>query len=165
MEIVEAKSEVVKLRTELAENEAEYKKLNKIYNETRVKMNLCINKKKELSTQIKKLETIIEAEDVFETVQGTEGFDTLLQSELVAISDGMDKTDYRKYGNYPRWYDLKRLVKEVIMFKQLYPCWILQSLTIRGQYDTLPPKSFYIYTYKSQHGHSMSVESDGAFDS
>jgi hypothetical protein len=44
----------------------------------------------------------------------------LLQEVLVAISNGMDQTDYRKKGNYPRWYDLERLVNEVIAFKKLY---------------------------------------------
>jgi hypothetical protein len=98
------------------------------------------------------LEDIIESENVFESVQTVEGFDTLLKSELVVISNGMDKTDYRKHGNYPRWYDLERLVKEVIYFKKLYPGWILDHLARGGQYDTLPPQTFYRYTYKSQHG-------------
>jgi hypothetical protein len=69
----------------------------------------------------------------------------------------MDKTDYRKNGNYPRWYDLERLVNEVIVFKKLYPGWILESLARGGQYDTLPPQTFYRYTYKSPHGHYMSM--------
>ena len=120
-------------------------------------MNFCESRKKELSKEIKKLEEIIEAENVFESVENMEGFDTLLQEELVAISNGMDKTDYRKNGNYPRWYDLERLVNEVIVFKKLYPGWILESLARGGQYDTLPPQTFYRYTYKSPHGHYMSM--------
>jgi hypothetical protein len=157
MEFAEAKNEIIKLTAELAQNEAEYKELNKTYREQRIKMNFCESRKKDLTKEIKKLEEIIEAEWVFESVQGKEGFDTLLQEELVAISNGMDKTDYRKNGNYPRWYDLERLVNEVIVFKKLYPGWILESLARGGQYDTLPPQTFYRYTYKSPHGHYMSM--------
>ncbi len=81
-----------------------------------------------------------------------------VRAELVAISNGMDKTDYRKHGNYPRWYDLETLVKDVIAFKNLYPGRILVSLSRVGQYDTLPPETFYRYTYKSPHGHYMSMD-------
>lgn len=153
MEIAQAKNEIIKVRDELAQNVAEYKELNKIYVEHRKKMNLCLDRNHELSKEIKKLEHIIESENVFESVENIEGFDTLLKSELVAISDGMVKTDYRKHGNYPRWYDLERLVKEVINFKKLYQCWVLKSLARDGQCDTLPPQTFYVYKYKSPHGH------------
>jgi hypothetical protein len=165
MEFAEAKTKIVELRAELAQNEAEYKEINKIYREIRIKANFCESRKKELSKEIKKLEEIIEAENVFESVENIEGFDTLLQVELVAISNGMDKTDYSKMDlvrarsneSIPRWYDLERLVKEVIAFKKLYPGWILESLARGGQYDTLPPQTFYRYTYKSPHGHYMTM--------
>ena len=155
MEFAEAKTKIVELRSELIQVDAELKELNKIYMEHRKKVTLCENKKKELSKEIKKLEDIIEAENVFESVQGVEGFETLLKEELVAILNGMDKTDYRKYGNYPRWYDLERLVKQVIEFKKLYPGWILERLGSGGQYDTLPPQTFYRYSYKTPQGHYM----------
>ena len=157
MEFAEAKNNIIKLKTELIEVEAELKELHKIYTEHRKKVNLCENRKKELSKEIKKLIEIIETENVFETVKNIEGFDTLLQEELVAISNGMDKTDYRKYGNYPRWYDLERLVNQVILFKKLYPGWILESLASGGQYDTLPPQTFYRYTFKTPQGHYWSM--------
>jgi hypothetical protein len=165
MNTEEAKNEISKLRAELSENEAEYKELNKIYKETRIKMNFCESRKKELSKEIKKLEEIIETENVFESVQNIEGFDNLLKEELVIISKGMDKTDYSKMDlvrarskeSIPRWIDLERLVKEVIGFKKLYPGWILESLSRSGQYDTMPPHSFYSYTYKTPHGHYMSM--------
>ena len=156
MEFAEAKTKIIKVKAELVQVESELKELNKIYMEHRRKVNACENKKKELSKEIKKLEEIIETENVFESVQGVEGFDTLLQEELVAISNGMDKRDYRKHGNYPRWYDLERLVNEVIAFKKLYPGWILERLGLGGQYDTLPPQTFYRYTYKTPQGHYMS---------
>ena len=158
MEFAEAKSEIIRVREELSQVQDELNRLNKIYIEHRRQVNLYENKKKDLSKKIKKLEEIIETENVFETVQNIEGLDTLLQEELVAISKGMDKTDYRKYGNYPRWHDLERLVNEVIAFKKLYPGWILESLAGGGQYDTLPPKTFYIYTFKTPQGHYMSMD-------
>lgn len=163
MNTEEAKTKIDELRAELAQNDAEYTKIKKIYRETVIKMNFCESRKKELSKEIKKLAEIIEAENVFESVQNIEGFDTLLQEELVAISNGMDKTDYSKMDlvrarskeSIPRWIDLERLVKEVIGFKKLYPGWILECVERGGQYDTLPPQTFYSYTYKSPHGHYM----------
>jgi hypothetical protein len=156
MEIAEAKTKIVELRAEFSRNDSEYKDYRKQYDEISKKIRLCDSRRKDLSQQIKNLERIIDTENVFESVQGVEGFDTLLQEELVAISNGMDKTDYRKHGNYPRWHDLERLVKEVIAFKKLYPGWILESLARGGQYDTLPPQTFYKYTYKTPQGHYMS---------
>jgi hypothetical protein len=155
MDIAEAKNKIIDLTAELIKNEAEYKELNKIYMEHRIKMNLCLNRKRELSKEIKKLEAIMETENMFELVENIEGFDTLLKSELVTISNGMNKTDYRKHGNYPRWIDLERLVKEVIAFKKLYPGWILDYIEQNGAYDTLPPETYYKYTYKTPQGHCM----------
>lgn len=163
MEFAEAKNEIIRLKAEISQNEAEYKELYKIYRETRIKMNFCESRKKELSKEIKKLKEIIETENVFESVQNIEGFDTLLQEELVAISNGMDKTDYSKMDlvrarskeSIPRWIDLERLVKEVIGFKKLYPGWILERLVLSGQYNTLPPQTFYKFTYKTPQGHFM----------
>lgn len=165
MDFVEAKNEIIRVREELSQVQDELNRLNKIYIEHRRQVNLYENKKKELSKEIKKLEEIIEVENVFESVENIEGFDTLLKSELVAISNGMDKTDYSKMDlvrarskeTIPRWYDLERLVKEVINFKKLYPGWILEHLARGGQYDTLPPQTFYRYTYKTPHGHYMKM--------
>jgi hypothetical protein len=98
----------------------------------------------------------VETENMFEEVKDVEGFVTLSQSELVAISNGMDKTDYRQYGKYPRWFDLERLVKHVIQFKKHYPGWVLDRVNKSGQYDTLPPQSFYKFTYNTPLGHYMS---------
>jgi septal ring factor EnvC (AmiA/AmiB activator) len=165
MEFAEAKNEIVRVREELRQVENQLKELNKIYMENRKKVTSCENRKKESSKEIKKLEDVIESENVFESVQNIEGFDTLLQEELVAISNGMNKTDYSKMDlvrarskeSIPRWIDLERLVKEVIAFKKLYPGWILEFLSSGGQYDTLPPQTFYRYTYKTPHGHYMSM--------
>lgn len=163
MEIAEAKNEIVRVRGELVQVENELKELNKISIEHRRKVSLCENRKKDLSKEIKKLKAIIETENIFETVENIEGFDTLLQEELLAISKGMDKTDYSKMDlvrarsdkEIPRWYDLERIVKQVIEMKKLYPGWILERISNGGQYDTLPPETFYRYTYKTPHGHYM----------
>jgi hypothetical protein len=157
MEFAEAKTKIVELRSELIQVDAELKEFTKIYMEHRKKVTFRENRKKELSKEIKRLEDIIETENVFESVENIEGFDTLLQEELVSISNGMDKTDYRKNGNYPRWYDLERLVKELIAFKKMYPGWVLDRLASGGQYDTMPPQTFYRYTYKTPHGHYMTM--------
>lgn len=157
MEFTEAKNKILKLHIELSEVETEINELNKIYREHLKKVNLCVLRKKQLSQEIKKLEDIIESVNIFDSVRVLDGFDTLIQEELTIISQGMDKTDYRKHGNYPRWYDLERLVKEIIEFKKLYPGWILERLSRGGQYDTLPPQTFYRFTYKTPQGHFMTI--------
>jgi len=161
----EAKNEIIRARDELVQIETESRQIDKIYREICKKIRLCDSRKKELSKEIKTLEEIIETENVFETVKDVEGFDTLLQEELVAISNGMNKTDYSKMDlvrarskeSIPRFYDLERIIKSVIEFKTLYPGWILDSVARGGQYDTLPPQIFYRYTYKSPHGHYMTM--------
>jgi len=156
MEFTEAKNEIEKLRAELAQVEKESEGFYMIYKETEKKRRLCESRKRDIKKEIKRLEDLVEKENVFETVKDVEGFETLSPSELDAISNGMDKTDYRIYGNYPRWIDLERLVKEVIEFKKHYPGWVLDRVNKSGQYDTLPPQSFYKFTYNTPHGHYMS---------
>ena len=165
MNIEEAKNEIIRVRAELAQNDSEYKDYRKKYDEISKKMRLYESRKKDLSKEIKRLEEIIESEDIYANVLWIEGFETLTQSELLAISTGMDQTDYRekmrlvitrRNEEIPRWYDLERLVKEVIEFKKQYPDWILQKVQKAGQYDTLPPESFYRFTYKTPQGYYMS---------
>jgi hypothetical protein len=158
MEIAEAKNKIIILKAELAENEVEHKKLVKITEEHHEKMNAWAYRKSALTKEIKKLEEILETENVFETVQKTEGFDSLLQEELIAIFKGMNKTDYRKTGNYPRWYDLERLVKGLIEFKKLYPGWVLIYLEVIGQNEIHPPVTVYRYKYKTPRGHYMTMD-------
>jgi hypothetical protein len=165
MNTEEAKNEIIRVREEIVQIDTESQEIHKIYREICKKIRLCESRKNDLLKEIKKLEEIVESENVFETVKYVEGFDTLLQEELVAISNGMDKTDYSKMDlvrarskeSIPRWIDLERIVKSVIEFKKLYPGWILDSVARGGQYDTLPPQIFYKYTYKSPHGHYMTM--------
>lgn len=157
MEYAEAKNEIIRVTAELAEVETELKEINKIYKEYQLKKSECENKKKDLSKEIKKLKEIIETENIYELVKNVEGFDTLLSTELVVIFNGMDKTDYRSYGNFPRWNDLERLVNEVIEFKKIYPGWILEHLANGGQIDTLPPRISYCFEYKTPDGRYMTM--------
>ena len=112
------------------------------------------DKNKELSKQINKLKDIIDSKDIFASVTDLDGFDILSEEERALIVKGMDKTDYTTHDQHvERWIDLKRLIKEVVEFKIQYPGWILESVNKNGQYDTLPPKNFYKFTYKTPLGH------------
>jgi len=114
------------------------------------------DKNKELSKQINKLQDIIDSKNIFASVgdlDGFDGFDMLSEEERALIVKGMDKTDYTIHDQHvERWIDLKRLIKEVVEFKIQYPGWILESVNKNGQYDTLPPKNFYKFTYKTPLG-------------
>ena len=87
---------------------------------------------------------------ITEDIRSIAGFDTLSENELLIISTKMDRTDYRKYGEYPRWLDLRKIVETVIDMKQRYPKWILSNLSRGGQLDTLPPETFYTYEFKDE---------------
>jgi hypothetical protein len=157
MEFTEAKNKIDKLRAELAQVEKEYDEIYMIYKETEKKKRLCESRKRDIKKEIKKLEDLVEQENVFETVKDVEGFETLSSSELNAISNGMDKTDYTMFGKYPRWIDLERLVKYVIQFKKLYPGWILDRVIKLDQAETLlKSPTFYKFTYNTPLGHYMS---------
>ena len=140
------------LKEQIVQNENEYKEYCKQYNKAQRDMIECGNKKKDLLKLIKELEDKIVAENIFINVSCVEGFGILTQPELVAISTGIDKTDYREYGDYPRWIDLERIVKDVINIKKKYPLWKLESVKKSGQYDTMPPQNFYKYTYETEEG-------------
>lgn len=159
MEFLEETNEIEKLTNELKEVNIDYMKYMKQYNELGRLITSCANRKKEISINISDLEKIIESSTIFDSVNTIDGFETLLKGELLAISNGMDRTDYRKYGaNYPRWFDLERLVKDVIKCKTQYPGWILETISIKGRLDTLPPQSSYNFTYKTPQGDYMSYK-------
>lgn len=85
-----------------------------------------------------------------ENIANIENFDLLNEEELMIITSKMDKTDYRKQGDYPRWLDLESIIKYVIDMKKKYTKWTLTDLSKGGQYDTLPPKTFYTYEFKDE---------------
>jgi len=161
MEFIEIKNKIEQLKVELAQIENERDKFNKEYMNIGKKVRLCKNKQDDLLKSIKELEKIVESENIFESVNGLEGLETLTQDEKVVISNGMDRTDYRKNDNFPRWLDLEKLVNQVIKFKIHYPEWILERIVKSGQYDTLPPKNFYKFTYRTQQGY---IFSHGGFE-
>lgn len=120
-------------------------------NELKKNIALYESKKTSIIKQIKLLQEM-NIETMFASVNHISDFLLLEKEELIAIRDGIDKIDYRPYGNFPRWIDLKKLVENVIKFKKQYPNHILQQIVKTGQYDTLPPISFYKYTYKTTDG-------------
>jgi len=159
MEFLEEINEIKRLTNELKEVGIDYMKYKKQYNELARLIMSCANRKHEISINISDLKKIIESSTIFDSVNSIDGFETLLKGELLAISNGMDKTDYRKYGtNYPRWFDLERIVKDVIKCKTQYPGWILETISIKRQLHTCPPETFYKFTYKTPQGDYMSYK-------
>lgn len=101
--------------------------------------------------EIKRYEAIDEAKNMIsEYVESIENYDLLHGDEVLLITSKMDKTDYRKYGDYPRWLDLEKICKEVIIMKKRYPNWKLMDLEKSRQTNTLPPQSSYYYKFKDQ---------------
>ena len=161
MEFIKAKQQLITVQEEFNQISIECNEFNRIHKENLKKMRACEGRKNQLLKVLKQLENIIESETMLSSVTNFEGIDTLSQDELTIICSNMDKTNYNKCArsyenNYPRWYDLEGIVKEVIEFKKLYPGWTLDGLQISGKYDTMPPQNFYKYTYKTPYGHYMS---------
>ena len=161
LNIAEAKSEIIELTAKLKTINSEFKIIDRQFRpyqeEYQKSSQIYRFKRNEISRKIKELKTIVETENMFESVENIEGYNTLSQSELFAISRGMDKTDYRNDSRVTqRFIDLERLVREVIEFKKKIPDWILREISVSFQYDTLPPKTFYKFTYLTPEGHHMS---------
>lgn len=150
--------EINRLQTELKEVMREYKQDIQQRNVLVKKVYKSECRQRDINKEIKRLQTIVAEADMFTSVSQLEGYTTLAQDELIAISTGLDKTDYRTADDTttPRFIDLEKVVKEVIGFKQQYPGWILERIQQAGQYDSMPPRSFYQFTYKSPQGHFMS---------
>jgi len=101
--------------------------------------------------EIRYRETINETKNIIsEYVKNIENIDLLNGDEILLITNKMDKTDYRKYGDYPRWIDLEKICKEVIKMKKVYPTWELMDLEKSVQSNTIPPKSSYYYKFKDE---------------
>ena len=138
---------------------------NQIINEKRElqkKENNIRNKIKEITKKIQELEEItfersnnhssvladiLLTENMGNSISPINGFELLTQSELAIIFKGMDKADYRKYGNYPRFIDMEQIVKTLIKTKKKYSGWVLYNLNKKGQIDIMPPDNFYEYTF------------------
>jgi len=101
--------------------------------------------------EIHRHEAIDEAKNIIsEDINSIDNFNLLNGDEILLITKKMDKTDYRNYGDYPRWIDLEKICKEVIHMKKRYPNWILMDLEKSRQTNTLPPKSYYYYKFKDE---------------
>lgn len=154
--------ELTSLRTELDEKQTS---IGNQVSELRKALRFLDKEIKEIDTnkkiilkEIKRREDIEEAKNVInEDIRSIEGFEMLSEDELSIITKNMDRTDYRKYGNCPRFYDLERICKEVIQMKTRYPKWTLKDLSRGGQYDTLPPQIFYRYEYKDEFGNYFKI--------
>lgn len=106
-----------------------------------------------IDREVKRRQDIEEAKNIIcSDIWSIVGFELLSEDELSIITTNMDRTDYRKHGVGIRFYDLDRICREVINIKQKYPKWTLTSLARGGQYDTLPPHTFYRYEYKDEDG-------------
>ena len=129
----------------------ERKKMNEERKILESKINNIFTKNTLIRDEIKRREDIIESKEILKKqTQNIEGIELLTEDEIVIITSKMNRTDYRKNGNYPRFIDLDRICKEVIEIKKRYPQWKLSKMGQKGQYDTLPPHVFYMYEYKDQ---------------
>ena len=141
------------LNTQLNDLKNKRLELNKMRREADKDFDEKTAKLKQIINEIKRREDLEEAKNIIGTdISSIEGFELLSEDELSVITTKMDRTDYRKYGKYPRYLDLERICKEVINIKKKYPKWTLTSLARGGKYDTLPPHTFYRYEYKDEHG-------------
>jgi hypothetical protein len=92
-------------------------------------------------------------------LDSTPGYNELTENEQNLIVNGMDKTDYTAYEEEaPRWYDLEKLIKQVLDFKLKYPDWTLKSVQKSAQSNTIPPKNYYKLTYLTSHGYNLTYE-------
>jgi len=114
---------------------------------------------KHILNEIKRHETIYDANYmIHEYIKSIESINLLNGDEILLITNKMDRTDYRKYGDYPRWIDLEKICKEVIMTKKRYPEWILMDLEKSRQTSTIPPETFYYYKFKDDFGGYLILE-------
>jgi hypothetical protein len=109
--------------------------------------------------QIQRNEDIDEAKNtISEYIKNIEGIELLNGDELLLITHKMDRTDYRNYGDYPRWIDLEKICKEVIGMKKRYPNWILMDLEKSRQTNTMPPQCYYYYKFKDEFASYLIIE-------
>ena len=102
--------------------------------------------------EFKRREDIAESKTMIgEKEKNIDGFNLLTEDELSVIAKNMNKTDYRKYGQYPRWLDLENIIKTVVEMKKRYPKFTLTNIDIGGQIDVLPPQTFYRYEFTDEY--------------
>lgn len=155
--------ELVSIQKELHEKKlnigSERVKINKTLRLCDIQLKDIDKNLQTISNEIKRREDIEESNNIIiKNIKTIRGFvESLSEEELSIITTKMDKTDYRKYGEYPRYLDLERICNEVIDMKKKYPNWTLTNLANGGQYDTMPPQTFYKYEYKDEHGNYFNL--------
>jgi hypothetical protein len=114
---------------------------------------------KNILKEIQHRETVNETKNMIsEYLKNIDNIDLLNGDEILLITNKMDKTDYRKYGDYPRWIDLEKICKEVIQMKKRCPSWKLVDLEKSIQSNTLPPQSSYYYKFKDEFADYLILE-------
>ena len=148
------------VNTQLKELDAEKKNQQKQLRILQKSIDDCVAQSKKLNAEIIRRKDIKDLESIIHTdnISSITGFATLTPDELLIITKNMDKTDYRNYGaTFPRFFDFERICKEVIELKQKYTTWTLKGLKRGGQYDTMPPQTFYRYSYKDDNGFYFTI--------
>ena len=140
-ELVQNQNELIEKKQQLIQEKKEIDKA----------LRLFWNKLSEVCRELEQITTEIENRELIEGVANIEGFDLLSDEEIKLIISKMDKTDYRKHGDYPRYIDLERICKDVIHTKKLdpqHPAWTLTNVEIcEKKEDTIPPRTTYKYVY------------------
>ena len=91
-------------------------------------------------------------------LKSIEGFHLIDVSELYIITKKMDKTDYRKHGDFPRYKDLEKICKEVIEIKHRYPNWKLENMDNMCKQLQGVPINRYKYEYKDEYNTKFIIE-------
>jgi hypothetical protein len=73
--------------------------------------------------------------------------DLITKSELKAIYDGLDKTDYSVMAK-PRWLDLDDILERIIDVKSTHKNMILNKISIKMIHERFPPINDYEFFYE-----------------
>jgi hypothetical protein len=114
---------------------------------------------KNILKEIQHHEAIDESKNMIsEDIKNIENFNLLNGNEILLITNKMDRIDYRKYGDYPRWIDLEKICKEVIEIKKYYPNWTLMDLEKSREMSKEPTQSYYYYKFKDKYASYLILE-------
>jgi hypothetical protein len=141
------RTESEKIQNELKANALEKKELFKTLADVQKEIRLNETKHKELVNKISYYEDLINKMETFLLIS-PEKLIMFSEDELTEITKGMDKTDYRPLIGGPRWFNLEKIMDDVIKVKQKYQEWSLKEVKKISQIDTLPPIIIYKYTFE-----------------
>lgn len=154
--MAEIKKQIEDLTAELLLNESEKNVLYKHYFVIQNNIQLNESKHKELTKKINHHQDVINYQNMFLSIS-PEILQLFLEDELIEITKGMDKIDYTKFGDYPRWIDLDKIIQQAVEVKQKYPEWKLTKVNKVGHIDSLPPKTFYEYSYETPEKYNITL--------